>query len=105
MKHTLFFKVKSISNNEAISDLHRSLKCGVTVSVRHYLKRRSRKYDRHTCFSSVNTFKKNLDNNDFRCTCIYPFLYITHDLVQPKKFPSKKLVKLDHKCLFNFNKP
>lgn len=58
MKHELFFKVKSISNNEAISDLHRNLKCGVTVSVRHYLKRISRKYDRHTCYynSSVNTF-------------------------------------------------
>lgn len=56
MKHELFFKVKSISNNEAISDLHRNLKCGVTVSVRHYLKWISRKYDRHTCYSSVNTF-------------------------------------------------
>lgn len=76
MKHKLFIKVKSISNNEAISDLHRSLKCGVTVSVRHYLKRRSRKYDRHTCFSSVNTFKEILDNNDFRCTCIYILSYI-----------------------------
>lgn len=33
MKHELFFKVKSISNNEAISDLHRNLKCGVTVAL------------------------------------------------------------------------
>lgn len=29
----------------------------------------------------VNMFKKNLDNNDFCCICIYFFLYIMYDLV------------------------